>query len=445
MQQENIQLIQIKSDRKNIRYQKGQKECKVNSDGLITFIDGNDNSKIMYLYIFDYLFNHSISNLDKFYILFNKEQHVVENEIIKNNISDIQCEINLDNNSIYLFGNDAYLRFRIGERYLRWYNSLFSMFNNSYITYFTNKNGVNELSYNQLNQDKNILVFLNGYKTDLLNVIEINNNSNGICEINSIKSNNIESILLNYSNKNDIDLLVKIQQIPCKFQTIAQKYGTNVAIKLLGYTPYSLHQISLLVSYFIKNESNSSLISLVILLLFMQGIPYILLLIIRLLRKKNNNKNKHINDNEDTFSYVISLIIKNWKYIINVFIIYSIYGITSSRNILQKLDINDGTILNFGKSILDDDNTFLFLKTRFGYFSILKLILFLSLTFKQFSFMSNNSKIYDQIDNNRKIIMTIIMLIFIYAMKINYSFMIIIVITNLFLGFGDVAINNMTS
>lgn len=445
IQQDSICLERIKSIQKNIRYQKGIRECKLHSDNLITIIDNDDSSKVMYLYLFDYLFNHSISYVNQFSIFFNKENHIVNDNTVVNNILDMTCDINLDKNSAHFYGCEGCMRFRIGERNIKWYNSLFSVFDNSYTVYSKNKNGVNELNYNQFNNSKDLLIFLNGYNLDKLNVVEITNSSYGVCEVNSVKSGGIESILLNYSSNLNTDFYIQLKQIPYKFQNIKDEYGVHVAIKLLGYTPYSLYKISSFVSYILKNDSNSAIVSLIILLLMLQGTPYLLLLLMKLIRRRYNSKNKHINDNEDTFSYVISLIIKNWKYIINVFIIYSIYGITSSRNILQKLEIKDGTFLNFGKSILEADNTFLFLKTRFGYLSILKLILFLSLAFKQISFISNNTNMCNKIDTNRKIIMIIIMLLFIYAMRINYSFMIIIIITNLFLGFGDVAINNITN
>lgn len=434
---------QIKSFRQNVKYQKGTRECKVHSDNLVTITDSKNTGQIIYMYLFDYLFHYSNSGVNLFSIFFNKENHLVQNEKILSNTLDIKCDIDLDESTLHFSGDQSYIRFRIGERNLKWYN--FNLFNNSHTVYSTNLNGLNKINNNQVNQNENLLIFLNGYSIDTLHVIEIKNKSFGICEIGAIKSGNTESILFNYSGQKGTDLLLQMKSIPYKFQAVMDKYGVNVAIRLIGYTPYILFEIMYNVNRILQNDSNSAILSLVILLLMLQATPYMLFLLMRLLKKRNNGKNKHINDNEDTFSYVISLVIKNWKYIVNLFIIYSIYGITSSRNIFQKLNINDGTILNCGKSLLDSDNTFLFLKTKFGYLSILKLILFISLTFKQLSFISNNSKVYDRIDMNRKILMMLIILLFIYAMRINYSFMIIIIITNLFLGFGDVALSNITS
>lgn len=435
---------QIKSFRQNIKYQKGTRECKVHSDNLVTVTDKHNSFPIIYMYLFDYLFHCSNSSTNLFSIFFNKENHTVQNEKILSNTLDIKCDVDLDKSTLHFSGDQSYIRFRIGERILRWYN--FSLFNNSHTVYATNLNGgLSEVNNNQVHQNKELIVFLNGYSTDTLSVIEITNKSCGFCEIGSIKSGSIESLLVNYSGQQGTDLLLQVKNIPYKFQALMDAYGTNVAIRLIGYTPYVLFEIMNTVNRILKNDSNSAIVSLVIMLLMLQATPYILLMLIRLLKRRNSGKNRHINDNEDTFSYVISLVIKNWKYIVNLFIIYSIYGITSSKNIFQKLNINDGTLLNCGKSLLDADNTFLFLQTKFGYFSLLKLIFFISLTFKQLSFMSKNAKVYDKIDMNRKILMMSIILLFIYAMRINYSFMIIIIITNLFLGFGDVALNNITS
>lgn len=435
----------IKSNRQNIRYQKGVRICKIHSDSLIALSNDSNSVDILYLYLFDYLFDYSISGIDQFSIFFNKENHVVHNDRLLSHISTVQCDVNLDNNKVYVHGDPGYLRFRVGERHLRWYHNFFHMFDSPHKIYTVNNNGVNEMKYEQVINGENMLIFLNGYSSDILNIIKINNKARGLCEINSVKNGSIESILINYTGEDAIDLLIQNHQVPYKFQTIMNEFGPNVAIKLLGYTPYILYKIMEAISIVIHNDSNSAIASLVILLLMIQGTPYLLLLFIRLLKRRNINKNKHINDNEDTCSYLLSLVIKNWKYIVNIFIIYSIYGITSSKNILQKLDLKDGTILNCGKSLLEDDNTCLFLQTRFGYLSILKIILFVSLVAKQLSFMSQNTKFYDNVDIKRKIFIISMIFFFIYAMKINYSFILIIIITNLFLGFGDVAINNITS